>query len=470
MRKADSGTAERGSPVPTHPGRRMAPGPRGIVAIPRNLRAYQRNAPQFFFDLSRTYGSVVRIPLGLFTAHLVSDPESVGHVLQDNNQNYVRGLGYEKFKTFMGLGLLTTDGEQWRQRRRIVNPMFHKTAVESMAGMMTDATTLVLDGWQRQPETHQGINVVPEMMKITLGATGKIMFDADLRQEFDQVAKAMSVVIEAIIFRSTISQLTPQVIPIPYNLRIRRAKQVLYKIFDRIADDHRAGRRQGRADVIDLMLSARDEETGAELPKQDIRDEMLTTILAGHESSGTGLAWALYELARHPDIQERTHEEVERVLSGRVPTVADVERLPYTRMVVDETFRLHPPIWLFPRDSVQDDDLAGWHIPARSTIFLMPYVTHRSPDYWVEPERFDPERFSPERAAQLSRHVYYPFGAGQRKCIGAAMALLQTHLSLAMIMQRFRVRPMPDHPVEVGTLVTLRPLRGVKLAIEPRRR
>ena len=196
----------------------------------------------------------------------------------------------------------------------------------------------------------------------------------------------------------------------------------------------------------------------------------MTVFMAGHETTGTGLAWALYELAGNPDVQERLHEEAERELSGRTPGIGDLDRLPYTRMVVDETLRLHPPIWVYPRDAVNEDEIAGWRIPAKGSVFMVPYVTHRHPDFWVDPERFDPERFSPENSADHKRYMYFPFGGGQRKCIGNQMAVLQTHLTLAMIVQRFRLRIVPEYPVTFGTRVSFRPLDGIRLALEPRSR
>ena len=446
-----------------------APGPRGFRTVPRSLRAFQRNAPELFQDLRNVYGDVVRLPLGFFTVHLNYHPDAIRYVLQDNNQNYVRGKGYDAFKIFMGRGLLTLDGTEWRQHRRVVNPLFHKSAIESMATTMTDATTAVLDRWEQQVPSDGNIDVVPEMMELTLDALGKVMFDTDLGPDSARVGPAMVTAIEAMVFRGTPPQLTPSVIPIPYNLRIKQARKVMYDVVDRIVEAHRAGRHEGITDLVQLLLSATGED-GAPWTRQQVRDEIMTVFMAGHETTGTGLAWALYELAGNPDVQERLHEEAERELSGRTPGIGDLDRLPYTRMVVDETLRLHPPIWVYPRDAVNEDEIAGWRIPAKGSVFMVPYVTHRHPDFWVDPERFDPERFSPENSADHKRYMYFPFGGGQRKCIGNQMAVLQTHLTLAMIVQRFRLRIVPEYPVTFGTRVSFRPLDGIRLALEPRSR
>ncbi|MFF2952814.1 cytochrome P450 [Kitasatospora sp. NPDC057965] len=470
MGRAEAGAARGPAPVPAAPRpARLAPGPRGPWAVPGNLRKFQRDAPALFAELNRTYGDMVRLPLGYFTVHLNYHPDNIRHVLQDNSRNYVRGKGYDAFRIFMGTGLLTLDGEEWKQHRRVVNPLFHKAAVDGMASAMTDSTALVLDRWERGSPDGTGIDVVPEMADLALGALGKVMFDTDLHPVGDRVGPAMATAVEAMVFRGTLNQLTPEFVPIPYNRRIRRARRVMYEIVDGIVEAHRAGRHEGLTDLIALLLRARDE-SGGEWTAQQLRDEIMTVLMAGHETTGTGLAWALYELAGNPEAQERLHEEVERVLGGRVPGIADLADLPYTRMVADETLRLHPPIWVYPRDAVGEDDVNGWHVPAGGSVFMVPYVTHRHPDFWVDPERFDPERFTEQNRARHPRYAYFPFGGGQRQCVGNRMALVQTHLTLAMVAQRFRLRPVPGHRPTPGTLVSLRPVDGIRLVVEPRKR
>ncbi|NJP43449.1 cytochrome P450 [Actinacidiphila epipremni] len=475
------GAARRTAGGPVRTAGRVAPGPRGLRTVPGSLRAFQRNAPALFRQLGRAYGDMVRLPLGFFTVHLNYHPDNIRYVLQDNNANYVRGKGYDRFKIFMGMGLLTLDGEEWRAHRRVVNPLFHKKAIDGMAATMTDSTATVLDRWASSAGSGEGVgvgvgggggvgvDVVPEMMELTLGALGKVMFDTDLHPESRRVGPAMATSIEAMVFRGTLGQLTPDVVPIPYNLRIRRARKVMYEIVDRIVDAHRAGRHEGLTDLVSLLLAARDESGGA-WTRQQVRDELMTVFMAGHETTGTGLAWALYELARDPEAQERLHEEVERVLAGRAPRIDDLAALPYTRQVADETLRLHPPIWVYPRDAVAEDEVGGWRIPAGGSVFMVPYVTHRHPDFWVHPDTFDPDRFSPARRASHPRYAYFPFGGGQRKCIGNQMATVQMHLTLAMITQRFRLHPVPDHPITLGTSVSFRPLGGIRVVAEARKR
>lgn len=459
----------RPAPAAQRPAGRRAPGPTGPLALRRSIRGFQTGAPALFRQLARHYGDMVRVPLGFFTVHLNLHPDNIRYVLQDNNANYVRGKGYDYFKIFMGMGLLTLDGDEWKQHRRVVNPLFHKKAVDGMAATMTASTATVLDRWESRAATGDGIDVVPEMMDLTLGALGKAMFDTDLHPDSERVGPAMVTVIEAMVFRGTLGQLTPGVVPIPYNLRIRKARKVMYEIVDRIVDAHRAGEHGGLTDLVSLLLAARDE-SGGPWTRQQVRDEIMTVFMAGHETTGTGLAWALYELARDPEVQERLHDEAERVLGGRTPRIEDLPDLPYTRMVADETLRLHPPIWLYPRDAAAEDEVGGWRIPKGGSVFMVPYVTHRHPDFWTDPDRFDPERFSDANRAAHPRYAYFPFGGGQRKCVGNQMAVVQMHLTLAMVAQRFRLRLVPGHPLTLATTVSFRPTQGIRLTITPRQR
>jgi len=249
---------------------------------------------------------------------------------------------------------------------------------------------------------------------------------------------------------------------VAYNRRVRRDRLALHELMDRIIAAHRDGNLPG--DLVSLLLSARDPETGQPLTHADIRDELMTIFLAGHETTGTGLSWMLYALSKHPHVCEQLEAEVDRVLAGRTPTLEDLAHLEYSRMVVQEALRMYPPIWLYPRDAIAGDRIGGYQIPAGSSVFLTPYVTHRHPAFWDNPEAFDPERFTPDRVAARPRFAYFPFGGGQRQCIGNNMALLQMQLVLVMLAQRLRLQAVSGHPVEYAFLVSLRPIHGILMA------
>ncbi|BAW08565.1 cytochrome P450 [Nocardia seriolae] len=447
---------------------RLPPGPLGAQRIPRHVAALRTDAAGLFARLRRDYGDTVRLPLGLLTATLAFHPDAIKHVLQDNNANYVRGPGYERFRLFMGDGLLTTDGDAWRERRRTVNPLFHRSAVEGMVDTMASATAVVLDRWERHGRSGYTGDVLPAMMRITLGALGRIMFDADLDGDRRRVGAAMETAVEAMVFRGTVPELLPPWVPFPSNLHIARARADLYAVLGRAVAAHRTGAGAGRPDLITLLLTAAESPDGPALTDADVRDELMTVFMAGHETTGTGLAWALHELAHAPVAQERMREEADRVFGGRAPVAADLPQLTYTGMAVEESLRLHPPIWVYPRASRAADELGGWHVPAGECVFLSPYVTHRHPDYWVTPERFDPERFTETAKRNRPRYTYFPFGGGQRKCVGEAMATTQMRLTLAMLVSRFTIHPAGPGDPALRTAVSLRPVGGLPLRIVPR--
>ncbi|MGB5936281.1 MAG: cytochrome P450 [Ornithinimicrobium sp.] len=454
----------------TPAGPQLAPGPSGRHAV-ANLRAFRRSAPTYFHELRRSYGDTVRLPLGFFTVHLPFHPDDVSYVLQEGNANFVRGKGYDFFKIFMGIGLLTTDGDEWKARRRTVNPLFHRRAIAGMSQAMTHATTRVLDRWaQRCARGTTSFDVVPECMYITLDALGHAMFDRDLEPDHAEVGPAMEVAIEAMVFRGEVRQLMPNWAPIRYQRQVRRSREAMHNIVAEIVGEHRDGSQRERMDLVTLLLDAQDPDTGPGLSDSDVRDELMTIFMAGHETTGTGIAWTLAELARHPDVQQRLSRELEDVLSGAEPGLEDLARLDYLRQVVDETLRLHPPIWVFPRDAVTEDQVGGYRVPAGESVFLTPYVTHRHPELWSAPERFDPERFAPGRLQKLPRFAYFPFGGGQRKCLGAAMALQQTYLTVAMVIQRFHLAVNPAFEQNLATLVSLRPTSGLFLTVTERSR
>ncbi|RDI68046.1 cytochrome P450 [Nocardia pseudobrasiliensis] len=442
--------------------RGLPPGPAGALRVPRQIQALRGNGPGLFESLRRTYGDTVRLPLGLMTATLVCHPDGIKHVLQDNAANYVRGIGYERFKIFMGNGLLTTDGEVWRARRRVVNPMFHRDAIETMVDTMVSSTARVLDGWQSGGRDGFSGDVVAPMMRITLGALGRTLFGTDLDGDAAWIGPAMNTAIEAIVYRGRIPELFPDWVPFPSNLRTARARSALHAMVGRVIADHRAGAHTGPPDLVDLLLATADDD--------DVRDELMTILMAGHETAGTGLAWALWELADAPETQERIVDEARRAFGGRDPIAADLRELTYTRMVLDEALRLHPPIWIYPRATVAADEIEGWHVPAGECVFLSPYVTHRHPDLWVAPERFEPERFTETAKRDRPKYAYFPFGGGQRKCVGEMMAVTQMCLTLAMLVSRFTIRRAPGATVSLRTAASLRPARGVDLHITARNR
>lgn len=447
---------------------RIAPGPRGLAALSA-IRSYKRDPNRLGLQLQQQFGDVVRNPLGPYITHQVSHPACVEHVLQTNYQNYCRGKFYAAFKLFMGEGLLTNDGAAWIDHRRLAQPLFHRRSVERMATHLTDATDVMLARWQERRQPDAPIDIVPEMLRLSLSMLGRVLFSTDLGDHAATVAPAVRVwQIAMIQHTGSISSMLPAWLPSPQQRRLEQARRTLDAVIGATIDAHQRPDASSE-DLVALLLAGRDPQTGATLSRQQVHNELMTIFLAGHETTATALSWALYLIATHPDMRHRLEAELSSVLGERVPTVADLAQLPYLSMVVDETLRLYPPVWGFPRDAVAEDTIGGYHIPAGSTVFLSPFITHRHPAFWDNPEAFDPERFTPEQVAQRPKFAYMPFGGGPRLCIGKHLALLELQLGIAMIAQRYHLHPLPGHPVLYGPHLSLRPLHGVQVTLHPRR-
>jgi cytochrome P450 len=260
----------------------------------------------------------------------------------------------------------------------------------------------------------------------------------------------------------------PIVIPTPANRRGGKAIAKLDRIVTRIIDNRRRSGEE-RNDLLAMLLAARDAETNAAMDDRQLRDEMVTFLVAGHETTAVALSWTWYLLSQNPDAERRLHAEVDEVLGDRLPTVDDLKDLPYTRMVLEESMRLYPPVWATSREPYEDDEVGGVRLPAGTTVTLSQYVTHRDPAFWPEPERFDPERFNPERSAERPEYAYFPFGGGPRRCVGQQFAMMEGQIALAMISRRLRLRLVPGHPVEPDPILTLRPRHGVAVTLQSRR-
>ncbi|MGS0893200.1 cytochrome P450 [Burkholderia stagnalis] len=447
-------------------GKPLAPGPRGSVVM-GNLAEYKRNPITMLLRLQQKYGDIARNRLGPFLTHALAHPDGVQHVLQENHRNYVRGRFYDNFKMFFGDGLLTTDGEFWKRHRRVVQPLFHRKQVETHTAAVGEAALALVERWHARP-TPAPFDVVEEMMRVSLRMLGLMLFNADISRHADDVGPAVRFGIEAMMPQGNMNDFVPRWLPTPFNRRIARARRGIDTIIDAIVAEHRAGRCE-TSDVISLLLAARDPDTGAPLTEREVHDEVMTVFLAGHETTGSGMAWGLYALAQHPDVLRRLREELDAVLGGRAPGVADMERLPYLVQTVDEILRVYPPIWGFTRDLVDDDEIGGFHIPAGSSVFMSPYVTHRHPDLWANPDAFDPENFASNAPAR-HKYAYFPFGGGMRKCIGYQTALLQIRVLVAVVAQHVDLSAVPGHPLDTGPTISLRPRDGIRLIAKPRAR
>ena len=397
---------------------------------------------------------------------LVSDPAGIKRVLQDNADNYGRETrSVEVLRETLGNGLLTTTGPSWWRNRRLAQPSFHKQRLASFAAVMAEASAGCAERLARAGANGVYFDLVPEMSRLTLQILGRSLFERELTDEADAVGGALRVVLHHTIDKLASLVPLPDIVPTPRNLRFRAALRALDKVVLSLIDERRrAG--ADRGDLLSMLLAARDEDTGEGLSDRQLRDEVMTLLLAGHETTAMALSWTFYLLSLHPGARRKLEEEA-AALPG-APGVEDFPRLRYTRMVLDEALRLYPPAWVITRSATSPDEIGGFTIPAGSRVLVSPYVTQHDPRLWEDPEGFDPERFAPDAQEGRPRYAYFPFGGGPHLCIGAGFATMEATIALAAIARRVRLDLEPARAVSIDPLVTLRPTPGIFVTARPR--
>lgn len=448
-------------------GHSLPPGPRGRAAL-EGLRELQLSPLTFLSRVTAQYGDLVRYPLGPWEFYVATHPDYVGRVLQENQRAYCKDtFQYNLLKIVTGNGLLTSDGAFWLRQRRLAQPAFHHRRLEALDAPITAAVADMLGDWEQAAARGEPIDVAAAMMQVALRIVSQALFSIDIREEADALAQAVLVVLDHIVERARTLGLAPDWLPTARNRRFRAALAALDRVvYATIAQRRRTG---GADDLLSMLLVARDEETGEGMSDRQVRDEVMTLLIAGHETVASALAWTWYLIARAPEVECKLHAEIDAVLGGRFPSAADLPRLAYTRQVFEEALRLYPPAWIITRKALAADILGDYRIPAGALVILSPYVTQRRPDLWENPTAFDPERFAPARAAGRPRFAYFPFGGGARLCIGNHFALVEAQLIIACIAQRFHLHLASDHPIEPEPSVTLRPRHGLLMRPEPRR-
>jgi cytochrome P450 len=444
---------------------RLPPGPRGVPILGL-LLALRRNPVVAFMDATRGFGSVVYIRIGPQRGFLITNPADVRHVLQDNARNYHKSPFYNKIRESLGNGLVTSEDEFWLRQRRIAQPAFHRQRIAVLAGVMADIARDTAAKWQAIASRQQPVDVADEMMRLTRAVVLRTLLGADLGPFAATIDDAWNL-INHDIGKSFWSLGLTRWLPSFGTRRFEAARATLQGAVDHIISQRRRSSSDS-ADLVSMLLSARDEETGEAMTDEQVRVEVTTFLLAGQETTALALTWTWYLLSQHESARERLEEEIDRVLAGRPPEHADLAHLPYTRMVIDEALRLYPPAWGFSRQALADDELGGFRLPKGWLAFVIPYVMHRLPEFWPDPEAFDPERFLPERSADRPKFLYLPFGAGPRQCIGNHFALTEAQLIVATLAQRYRLRLVPHHRVEPWPLITLRPRFGMPMIVERR--
>lgn len=431
-----------------------------------NLLEASRDQLGFLRDCARTYGDRVEVRFGRRPIILLNHPRDVDEVLVNQQRNFVKGYFYRILGQLLGNGLLTSEGDFWLRQRRLAQPAFHRERINSYANTMVAYTQEMLGEWSDGAIR----NVHEDMMELTLRIVGKTLFDTDFQSAAEDVA-AVAAALPVALEELTAQMIGPEFmlpirIPTPSRLRLRRAVARLDPVVLRIIAQRRATD-DDRGDLLSALLRAQDDD-GSHMTDRQLRDEAMSIVLAGHETTALALSWTWYLLSLHPRVEQLLVGELEDVLHGRPPTLADVARLPYTEAVLLETMRLYPPVFGIGRESIAACDINGYRLPAKTSVYIVPYLIQRDPRFFDEPEVFRPERWLDGLARRLPRFAYFPFGGGPRLCIGQPFAMMEAALILSSVAQRWRLRMTSNEPVEILPALTLRPKYGIRMQLEQR--
>ena len=449
-----------------------APGPTSWLPGAHFLK-FRRDPLTFFTTLARTHGDVVRFTFGSQPVYLVSHPDMIEDVLVTSARKFMKGIALQRAKRLLGEGLLTSEGQMHLRQRRTIQPLFHKQQVQRFAEAMVRHAAR----WRESVRDGATMDVTAEMGGLTLAIVGETLFSANVQSDADEVREALSDAVQTFAYAVLPYVELIEKLPVGPFVKVRKARARLDRVILRVIAERRADSRGGGSllsgarsakvedppDLIAMLLAARDPENPAEpgMSDQQIRDEAMTIFLAGHETTANAMAWTWHLLAKAPAVESRLHDELDRVLAGRLPTVADVPKLEYTRAVIAESMRLYSPAWTMGRRAIEPHTIGGYTIEKDALVLLSQWVVHRDPRWWDNAEAFQPERWLNEPGSRLPvpgsrpRYAYFPFGGGNRVCIGESFAWTEAILLLATIAQQWRfvavTTPVPE------PRITLRP-------------
>jgi cytochrome P450 len=438
----------------------LVPGGRFLTG---HLGEVRRDFLGFLTRIAREHGDCVQFHRGHRRVVLLNHPALIEQVLLTDSRNFSKHFGLRMYRPLVGDGLATSEGQLWLRQRRLMQPAFLRDRLTTYADAIVACTESMLDSW-RHGETR---DLHADMVGLTLRVAARTLFGSDLENETEVVRDAFRQALDCFDdrFRSLLP--LPLWIPTPANLRLRRSLRRLEGVLHRLIARRRAAGKEGD-DLLSVLLHARDEEDGSRMSDRQLRDEVMTLLLAGHETTALTLSWALHLLSVNPAVEERLLGEVQRVLGDRPPAATDLPRLVYTGEVVLETLRLYPPAYVIGREALRDGEVGSYRLPRGTTVMLSQWVTQRDPRFFDNPLVFDPSRWSGGLQTRLPKCAYFPFGAGPRACIGNTFALMEATLALAAIVRRFRFLPVPDHPVVPWPSLTLRPRQGIRVVLSQR--
>ena len=446
----------------------VIPGPQGATVLKNILLNRNDDGVRHMVQLQQTYGDVVHLQIATKHITLLFHPDDVQRVLQTNNKNYIKGDLLDKLRVAAGNGLFTSEGDFWRRQRRMMQPFFHRTMIAGFGEIMVAEIQEMLAKWEQYLADQVAFEVHEEMMRVTLSVVAKALFTTALSDEqLDAVHETLGPILYEIAGRSRRPFGLLEKLPTPtdraFAQNLARLNEIIYAIIEQ-----RRAQEGTYQDLLQMLIDAQDEETGERMSDEQLRDEVITMFVAGHETTATALAWAFKLLSEHPAVRRTLCEEVDQVLQGRLATAADFADLSFTLAVFEETLRLYPPLANIVRTLLEEDTLGGYALPAGSNVVINTYTVHRHADFWENPEGFDPTRFLPEQSKDRNRFAYIPFSRGPRFCIGESFAKMEAVFLLAMVAQRFEVNLVAGQNIDMRNLGTLRPTPGIDVVLKSR--
>jgi cytochrome P450 len=423
-----------------------------------------RKDPTAFLTRMATLGDVTYFRMGKMPAYFVNHPDLVRDVLVVNASKFHKGRALQRAKNLLGEGLLTAEGAPHLRQRRLVQPAFHKQRIVAYSESMTEFAARMADEW-RGGEVR---DIDHEMMRLTLQIVGKTLFSADVTEDADEVGAAMTDIIRLFNFLLLPFSELLEKLPLPQSRRFRAAKAKLDEVIYGFINERRASG-EDKGDLLSMLLLSQDEEDGSGMTDKQVRDECLTLFLAGHETTANAMTWTWLLLSQNPEAEAKLHEELDRVLQGRVPTFEDLPNLKYTESVIAESMRLYPPAWVVGRLAVEEHEFNGFKVPAGALVLVSQFVMHREARFWEDAGKFQPERWEQTSIKEAGqRNIYFPFGGGVRRCIGEQFAWMEGVLLLATLARKWKLRVEPDQKIGLQAMITLRPKYGMKMRIEER--
>ncbi|SDI17925.1 cytochrome P450 [Nonomuraea jiangxiensis] len=444
--------------------RRVPPGP-PLTAGPGLFKKLATDRLGMMTYATR-YGDAVRLRIGPKALYFFNHPDHAKHVLADNAANYRKGIGLVQARRAIGDGLLTSEGELWRKQRRTIQPVFQNKRIAGQARVIAEAGAALVERL-RAHEDGLPVDVAGEMTGLSLNVLGHTLLDADLAG-FETIGHSFEAVQDLAMFEMVTLGMVPLWTPLPKQRRFWRADRELRRVVEHLVADRLARGADGD-DVVSRLIVSTASETDPAVAKQRMRDELVTILLAGHETTASTLSWTFYYLDRHPEVRRRLHAEAVEVLGDRLPGYDDLRELTYTAMVVQEVMRLRPPVWMLPRQAVADDEVGGYRVPAGSDVLISPYTLHRHEAFWTDPERFDPDRFDPGQPAGRPRYAYIPFGAGPRFCVGNHLGMMEATFVIAMVARDLRLSLVPGYRAEPEPMLSLRVRGGLPMTVHAAR-